>query len=155
MSSPAHLAAQTYYAPPDHLSILSPARTTFMSLFSLQCEWGVRSFMEISGTYLMWKRGHCYVLMTITNYLLVTFVYSFNLLIFRRCKYKQWNGYDYESSDTWVMCFFHTSMNHQREWNLTEILLSERLSKCAQLHLFTQCEQNRHVWNFTGRTSTP
>lgn len=24
--------------------------------------------------------------------------------------------------------FFHTSMNHQREWNLTEILLSERLS---------------------------
>lgn len=23
--------------------------------------------------------------------------------------------------------FFHTSMNHQREWNLTEILLSERL----------------------------
>lgn len=51
--------------------------------------------------------------------------------------------------------FFHTSMNHQREWNLTEILLSERLSKCAQLHLFTQCEQNRHVWNFTGRTSTP
>lgn len=31
----------------------------------------------------------------------------------------------------WVMCF-HT-MNHQREWNLTEILLSERLSKCAQL----------------------
>lgn len=48
-----------------------------------------------------------------------------------------------------------SSMNHQREWNLTEILLSERLSKCAQLHLFTQCEQNRHVWNFTGRTSTP
>lgn len=31
----------------------------------------------------------------------------------------------------------------------------ERLSKCAQIHLFTQCEQNRHVWNFTGRTSTP
>lgn len=117
MSSPAHLAAQTYYAPPDHLSILSPVRIPscpcFHSNFNFRkWEWGggcavFRKFQEHiwcekGGTVF----GHCYVLMTITNYLLVNFVYSFNLLIFRRCKYKQWNGYDYESSDTWVMCFF-------------------------------------------------
>lgn len=41
------------------------------------------------------------------------------------------------------------------ELNRNFIIIIERLSKCAQLHLFAQCEQNRHVWNFTGRTSTP